>query len=89
MFPVALDATPGGGTPSFPFLVALKRIQLVATSASWSVTGEDVELIHLLRRHLQTAMVCLGAIVAERSLRMTKRWAGTRKGLLLRRLSPG
>ena len=50
-----------------PFLVTLKRIQLVATEdASWSrsATGSDVELVHVLRRYLQTATMCLGAIVA-------------------------
>jgi hypothetical protein len=53
------------GVAIFPFLVALKRIQLCAEeNASWSLTTSDIELHRLLRRHLRTATMCLGAIVA-------------------------
>jgi hypothetical protein len=53
------------GVAIFPFLVALKRIQLCAAEdASWSATARDVELVHVLRRDLRSATMCLGAIVA-------------------------
>jgi hypothetical protein len=53
------------GIANFPFFVALKRIQLCADDDdSWSSTTCDIELHRMLRRHLRTATMCLGAIIA-------------------------
>jgi hypothetical protein len=54
-----------GGVAISPFLVVLKRIQVCATDdAAWTGTARDVELVQLLRRHLRSATICLGAMVA-------------------------
>ena len=53
------------GVAIFPFLVALKRIQLCADENSlWSATTCDIELHRLLRGYLRTSTLCLGAIIA-------------------------
>ena len=53
------------GAAIFPFLVALKWIQLCADeNASWLLTTSDIELHRQLRGHLRIATLCLGAIIA-------------------------
>jgi hypothetical protein len=48
-----------------PFLVVLKTIQLCADEdAFWSKTERDIQLVQALRRRLQSATLCLGAIIA-------------------------
>jgi len=54
------------GIAILPFLVALKWIQLCADEDGswWSGTTSDIEFHRLLRKHLRTATMCLGAIIA-------------------------